>query len=208
MFTCIIISNICCITFTNMSCLQSVIYFVIYNLTFAVSSSVLSHFCIFILIAMRRLKTLNNSIVNLVLKGKYDKENRYNKLMYEEHNMAKSLRYMSITHWDIIKLAKFVNKTFALQLVLVFFKTFITTLAAIHSIVKKQTGGLIINDLFWSFSTVAEIIYMLQVCTECIQLVRHNLLISNFFLRWILFSLSCFHNFISIIMHFPAYAYA
>lgn len=121
---------------------------------------------------MRRLKTLNNSIVNLVLKGKYDKENRYDKLIYEELDIAKSLRYISTAHWDIIKLAKLVNKTFALQLVLVFFKTFITILAAIHSIVKKQTGGLVINNLFWGFFTVVEIIYMLQVCTECIQLVR------------------------------------
>jgi hypothetical protein len=130
--------------------------FITYNITYLISSFVLTQFCGLILTARQHLIFVNRALLQVTTIPE-EAVRKMNKLM--------------VYHFKICRLSKQVNQAFSGQLVLIIVRTFVEFFNSLYSIVREESHLLVMYDFFWSTCAIVEFMFMLFVCKRTTETV-------------------------------------
>lgn len=149
------IGNFSCF-WTGNSYTYCFVSFITYNVTYLISSIVLTQFCGLILTARQHLIIVNRGLFTLPKNTK---------------QAIQKMNELMSYHFEICDMTMKINKAFSAQLLLIIVRTFVEFFNSLHSIVKEKSHLLVMYDFFWSTCAIFEFIFMLSACKRATETV-------------------------------------
>ncbi|RZC37546.1 7tm 7 domain containing protein, partial [Asbolus verrucosus] len=128
--------------------------FITYNITYLISSIILTQFCGLIITARQHLIVVNRQLIDIVT-GR-----NVNNIQEATQQLRKLMSY----HYEICDLSRKINEAFSAQLLLITVRTFVEFFNSLHSMIKEESHLLMLYDFFWSACALLEFIFMLFTC--------------------------------------------
>ncbi|EFA13203.1 gustatory receptor 205 [Tribolium castaneum] len=147
------IGNLSCFM-TGNTYISCVVSFITYNVTYLISSIVLTQFCGLILVARQHLIFVNRALFNL---------------SKDPQQAIEKMNELMTYHFEVCNMTIKINQAFSAHLLLIIVRTFVEFFNSLHSIVKEKSHLLVMYDFFWSTCAIFEFIFMLFACKRATE---------------------------------------